>query len=243
MAINENAGFGATINGKHTFKDYGLVISNNDVVGTPEVKTNIIEVPGSSVRIDLTETLTGHAEYGGRTLTFTLGKNLESSMWDEFMRVFYNTYHGQSVKVILDSSPDYYFTGRASVEDFDRTRSLGTFTLTVDADPYRYDLTNSTEDWLWDSFNFETGVIREYSNIAVSSSYSLFVPGSSVPITPTFKVSNITSSAAYVTANSKRYTLNSGNNRLAELSIPTTGCTLTFSGAFTVSVIFQGKSL
>ena len=32
------AGFGAAINGKHTWKDYGLVIGNTDIVGEPSPK-------------------------------------------------------------------------------------------------------------------------------------------------------------------------------------------------------------
>lgn len=32
------AGFGATINGKHTWKDYGLVIGNTDIVSEPSRK-------------------------------------------------------------------------------------------------------------------------------------------------------------------------------------------------------------
>ena len=240
--INKNTGFGATINGLHTYRDFGLVVSNTDVVGTPTVKTNIIDVPGSSVRIDLTETLTGKAEYEGRTLTFTLGKTAKIDAWDTLFRTFLNKFHGSSVKVILDSCPEYYFKGRASVDSFERSRSLGSFTLTVDADPYRYDITTSAEDWLWDSFNFETGIIREYKNISVSSSYTLTVPGSDVPVTPSFTVSGL-SGSGYVTCGSTRYTLKNGTNKFSDLVIPTSGATLRFTGTFTLTVNFQGMSL
>lgn len=240
--INKNAGFGATINGLHTYRDFGLVVSNTDVVGTPAVKTNIIEVPGSSVRIDLTETLTGKPEYEGRTLNFTLGKTANPQSWDSVYREFLNKFHGVHVKVVLDSSPEFYFSGRASVDSFERDRSLGSFTLTVDADAYRYDITTSAEDWLWDSFNFETGIIREYKNIAVSSSYSLTVPGSAVPVTPSFTVSGL-SGTGYVTLGSTKYTLKNGTNKFSDLVIPTVGATLKFTGTFTVTVIFQGMSL
>lgn len=40
------AGFGVAINGKHTWKDYGLVIGNTDIVGEPFPKTNCIESTG-----------------------------------------------------------------------------------------------------------------------------------------------------------------------------------------------------
>ena len=71
MSEYTTAGFGATINGKHTWKDYGLVIGNTDIVSEPSPKTNYIEVPGSSIRIDLTETLTGQVEYEQDSLART----------------------------------------------------------------------------------------------------------------------------------------------------------------------------
>ena len=35
------------------------------------------------------------------------------------------------------------------------------------ADPYKYNVADSTEDWLWDSFDFETGIIDEGTEITV----------------------------------------------------------------------------
>ena len=88
------AGFGAAINGKHTWKDYGLVIGNTDIVGEPSPKTNYIEVPGSSIRIDLTETLTGQVEYESRQLKFSLGKMEREDVWPFFWirsRMYFTT--------------------------------------------------------------------------------------------------------------------------------------------------------
>lgn len=91
------AGFGAAINGKHTWKDYGLVIGNTDIVGEPSPKTNYIEVPGSSIRIDLTETLTGQVEYESRQLKFSLGKMEREDVWPLFYRTLLKTYRERSV--------------------------------------------------------------------------------------------------------------------------------------------------
>ena len=168
------AGFGATINGKHTWKDYGLVIGNTDIVSESSPKTNYIEVPGSSVRIDLTETLTGQVEYESRQLKFSLGKMEREDLWPVFYRTFLKAYQGKEVRVVLDQEPDVYYHGRAEVSGFSRNGRLGTFTLTVDADAYKYELNVSSEDWLWDILNFETGIIRDYRGISVSGSSSKF---------------------------------------------------------------------
>lgn len=41
--MNVNIGFGATINGLHTYKYFGLVIGNTDMVGSPAVKATFAE--------------------------------------------------------------------------------------------------------------------------------------------------------------------------------------------------------
>lgn len=114
--MNQNIGFGATLNGKHTWKNYGLVVSNTDMVGMPKPKTLIVEIPGSSKRLDLTEALTGRCEYEGRTLSFTLGGIGKIESWAGRLRAFLDEIHGKHVKVILDSEPEYYFEGRAEVK-------------------------------------------------------------------------------------------------------------------------------
>lgn len=130
------ARFGAAINGKHTWKDYGLVIGNTDIVGEPSPKTNYIEVPGSSIRIDLTETLTGQVEYESRQLKFSLGKMEREDVWPLFYRTLLKTYQGKEVWVVLDQEPDVFYHGRAEISGFSRSGRLGTFTLTVDADAW-----------------------------------------------------------------------------------------------------------
>ena len=243
--MNELAGYGATINGKHTYKDYGLVINNTSTVEEPSPKTNFVDVPGSSTRLDLTETLTGQVEYNSRSVSFTLGKLLEPSRWPILYRELIYTYQGKEVKVILDDEPEYYYQGRAELSDFSRSQMLGSFKFTVDADAYKYEVYDSTEDWAWDSLNFETAVLREdYSDIEVSSSANKFIEGSLIPVVPVFIVSNLdTTSDAHITYNSKRYVLSEGRNRFAEIKIPTTGQRVYFYGTFTVTIEFRGGSL
>ena len=238
------AGFGATINGKHTWKDYGLVIGNTDIVSEPSPKTNYIEVPGSSIRIDLTETLTGQVEYESRQLKFSLGKMEREDLWPVFYRTFLKAYQGKEVRVVLDQEPDVYYHGRAEVSGFSRYGRLGTFTLTIDADAYKYEINVSSEDWLWDVLNFETGIIRDYRWINVSGSSSKLLEGSGIPVVPAFLVSNLDESVSnYITFNGTRYTLQEGRNRFADLIISAGGGRLYFYGKYTVNIEFRGGSL
>lgn len=217
--MNELVGFGATINGKHTYKDYGLVINNTSTVEAPSPKTNFVDVPGSSTRLDLTETLTGQVEYNSRSVSFTLGKLLEPEKWPALYREFLNAYQGKEVKVILDDEPEYYYQGRAELTDFTRSQMLGSFKFTVNADAYKYEVYDSTEDWPWDTFNFETGVLREdYSDIEVSSSANKFIEGSLIPVVPVFIVSDLDiTSDAHITCNGKQYVLSEEETDLLRL--------------------------
>lgn len=244
MSEYTTAGFGATINGKHTWKDYGLVIGNTDIVSEPSPKTNYIEMPGSSIRIDLTETLTGQVEYESRQLKFSLGKMEREDLWPVFYRTFLRAYQGKEVRVVLDQEPDVYYHGRAEVSGFSRNGRLGTFTLTIDADAYKYEINVSSEDWLWDVLNFETGIIRDYRGISVSGSSSKLLEGSGIPVVPVFYVNNLDESASnYITFNGTRYILQQGRNRFADLVIPVSGGRLYFYGTYTVSIEFRGGSL
>ena len=242
--MNAGIGFGATINGLHTYKDFGLVIGNTDVVGSPAVKTTIIDVPGSSNRIDLTEALTGKPEYESRTLKMELGCLHPISEWANRFSDFMNMYHGKKVQVILDSEPDYCYEGRAEVSGLSRNRTLGTFTMTIDCDAYKHDISDSLGNWLWDSFNFETGEIRDYSAIEVSGSKNMLIHGSKMPVVPVFHVSELSASATnYIRFNSVRYNIVEGRNRFAGLVIPVEGGRVYFYGTYKVDIEFRGGSL
>lgn len=245
--MNVNVGFGATINGKHTWKDYRLVVSNTDVVGMPKPKTLIIDIPGSSKRLDLSEALTGRCEYESRTLIFTLGGIGPIENWAARLTAFVNEIHGRRVQVVLDQEPDYYFEGRAEVKGFDRIRALGKIELEIVCDAYKWEVVSSSADWLWDPFNFETGIIREYKNLKVNNTLVLTIPGSRIPVVPTFILSNVqagtSSPYVYVDEYRKRWNLSTGKNRFAELSIPPEGLRLTLSGTFTLTIDMKGGSL
>ncbi len=241
-----NKSLGATFNGKHTYKDYGLVIGNNNIVSMPKPKILIIEIPGSSTTLDLTESLTGKVEYEARTLTFKLGKNEMPYAWQVKLSEFMADVHGKKVKVILDIEPEFYYTGRCEVLNFSRSQMLGVIEVKVQCDPYKWNVNTSSEDWIWDIFNFENGIVREYKNLEVKDRLTLSVKGSDIPITPSFYVHTRRSGVVgsfYSNFHSKRYELTSGNNRFADLIVPEDGDIFYFQGNFRVSVDFRGGRL
>ena len=131
---------GVQINDEHTLRDWGAAITNSDIISVPEPNLTYLEVPGRNGRLDLSEALTGDVTYANRTIKLALAGNVSVASWVERCKHIFNSYHGRMVKVIFDDDPDHYYQGRASVSDPQRVRNGGQFSLTVDADPFRYDV-------------------------------------------------------------------------------------------------------
>lgn len=228
--------YAATLNGKHTYTDYGLYVTNTNPVEPPEVKAEYIEVPGRNGQIDLTEALTGYTVYNNRQIVLELGGRKRSQDWPGFMSNFLNDLHGKSVKVIFDNDPSYYYQGRATVEsDYEKGNEIARFTLTINAEPYKYSNQSTTEPWLWDPFSFVDGVIRYYNQLQVDGTAQIQVLGSEMPIIPVFTVS----AAMQVEFSGKTYDLAAGNNKIYDIVLMNQTYTLTFTGTGTVSISYK----
>ena len=232
--------YAATLNGKHTYTDYGLYITNNDPVEPPEVKAKYIEVPGRNGQIDLTEALTGYTVYNNRQIVLELGGRKRSQDWPGFMSSFLNDLHGKAVKVVFDNDPSYYYQGRATVEsDYEKGNEIARFTLIINAEPYKYSNQSTTEPWLWDPFSFVDGVIRYYNQIQVDGTAQIRVIGSEMPVIPIFTAS----AAMQIQFDGKTYDLTAGNNKIYDIVLMNQAYTLTFTGTGTVSINYKAGRL
>ena len=57
--------------GKDTYTEYGLLLASKSIA-LPEVRTNMIDVPGRDGLLDASEVLTGEVTYKNRTITLKL---------------------------------------------------------------------------------------------------------------------------------------------------------------------------
>lgn len=226
----------ATLNGKHTFYDYGLYVTNTNPVAPPEAKTQYVDVPGRNGEIDLTEALTGYTIYKNRIITLDLGGRKKKELWPSFMSDFLNEIHGKTVKVVFDDNPEYYYVGRAKVNDnFQRGNEVARFTVTIIAEPYKYSVLDSMDPWLWDPFSFVDGTIQSYSNLVVSGQLDARIIGSEMPVIPQFIVSN----SMQVVFNGKTYSLAAGTNKIYDIVLLNKEYDITFIGNGTVSVSYR----
>lgn len=137
---------GITFGAFHSYRDLNLILTSGVKIGTPEVKTEEVEVLGSDGTIDYTEYF-GEIFYKNRSLTFLF--TIKAKTPEDIDQVYKDVCkksHGKKVEIVLDWDTDYYFKGRITVGELTHQKRIGTFTITCDCEPYRYknDVTVST---------------------------------------------------------------------------------------------------
>lgn len=220
-----------------TYDDWGLKLRHL-IVGMPEAKTNSADIPGADGVLDLTEAM-GPVRYKNRELQMVFDVPGTPDKWHNITSMIANHLHGQRLKVILDTDPYYYYIGRLSLDSGKSNYLINQITISGDMDPYKYELQSSMEDWLWDPFNFRTGIIRNYKNLNVSGSRTVNIIGRRKPIVPTI----ITNAAMAVTYLGKRYELQAGEQKVYGIMITEGANYLVFSGEGTVSIDYRGGIL
>lgn len=222
----------------NTYADFRLLIQEL-TIPKAEIKEEIEEIPGSSDILDYTETLAGDVNYNRRTIPIEL-KGIKNRK--EYLNIhskFQNLIHGKKVKMIFSQEPNFYWIGRVSVGDVNPLDFVRTISLEVTVDPYKYDLQSSADDWLWDPFSFENGIINECKDLAVSGTLDVTIYGRRKHVIPKI----ICDSEMTVTFNNTTYNLSSGTNEVLDIEIIEGENVLTFVGNGTVSIDYRGGSL
>lgn len=231
---------GVQIGKKHTLKDWNLGWTAI-TLGFPEAKTYEQDIPGADGTLDLTESMTnGDVKYKNRSISLEFEVPDEDFFhWSPMISKIANYLVGQRFQIILDNDPGYYYIGRLSMDVEKTDRENSKLVLSGEVDPYKYERYSSLEDWTWDTFNFETGIIREYKNIEVNGTYNLHIYGLRKKIVPLF----ICSTAMQVTFNGKTYNLQEGKSKVFDIWLGDGNNILTFTGTGNVSVDYRGGSL
>ena len=228
---------------KNTWDDWHLIPSSRPVFNPAEVKTQYVDLPGGNGQIDLTESLTGYPVYKNRTgsIEFYVENGHES--WDVLYSKIANYLHGRTLTAYLEDDSGFFYEGRFDINEWKSDKWWSIITINYNVYPYKKERFGSLDDWLWDPFDFETGIIREYKDLTVNGSLSLEIIGTNEPISPIITVTKGDSNDFIVSASGHSYELQNGTNYLPELVIKDKNVTLNFSGNGTVSVNYRGGSL
>mgnify|MGYP007055152142 FL=1 len=125
--------------GKDTYTEYGLLLASKSI-SLPEVRTNMIDVPGRDGLLDASEVLTGEVTYKNRTIILNLTgvDTVSGKKWPATISDFCNKVHGKRVKVTFPEDTAHYYSGRCSVGEVGLVKMMQTIPVTVNCDPWKY---------------------------------------------------------------------------------------------------------
>lgn len=170
-----------TFGDKNTWDDWRLIPISRPVFNPPTQKIKTIEVPGGDGVIDLSQALSGYPVYQNRTGSFEFivpngfepweaGK-IEKQSWVMTYSDIMDYLHGQTMRAILEDDPEYFYEGRFNVNSWKSEKDWSRIVIDYSVGPYKWSVLSSIDDWLWDPFNFQNGVIRSafFKNISVTT--------------------------------------------------------------------------
>lgn len=245
-----------TFGDKNTWDDWKILPTERPVFAPPKPKTTYIDIPGGNGTLDLSESLTGYPVYENRTGSFKFRVMNDYVPWYERYSEIMNYLHGRVMNAVLADEPNYFYNGRFTVDNWESGNTWSIITIGYNVNPYKWVLSSSTEPWIWDSFNFSTGIITDttFTDIYINSP-SVWIDKSfksdffgTVPISPTIIVSNSSNlNVRYVNEYlgiDSTIVLSDGNNKIPDfIFYGLNSYTLKFKGVGTVSIDFRKGTL
>lgn len=223
---------------KHTENDWNLIRTSKDI-GFPPPKRETVDISGMDGMLDFSTSLTNDIKYDNRKLGFEFFIDTTYDKWYALISEIANYLHGKKLKIILDDDQSFYYIGTAEINKFKTNRNIGTIVIECDVEPYKYDLTSSDEDWLWDPFDFETGIINETRDLVVDGELEVSVLGRRQKVVPKFVCEN----PLQLIFNEQTYNLPAGGSYSPDIEICEGENILKFIGNGTVTIEYIGGSL
>ena len=220
-----------------SYEDWGLKLETIRL-SFPEAKTDQIDIPGANGVIDLTE-VNGQVCYKNRTMTLTFSLDDDYAKWHLLSSRIAKELHGKMIKCILPDDPNYYYEGRFSIDSKKTNDVITDIVITGDVHPFKMDVYSSSEEWLWDPFSFEDGIIRSYHDIEISGTTPVSVIGSEMPVVPKF----ICSTDMDLEFNSSVFHLSAGETTDYDIILSEGENQLIFTGHGTVTIEYRGGIL
>lgn len=191
---------GARIGSYHTLNDWGLLMKvGSPKISNAETEEYLINVPGSDTMLNLTRALDGRPHYKKRTITMELKCIAPKKKWPAIYSKIANALQGKWMQCKFDNDPAWYWEGLWSVSCA-RAGLYCTFTITGTCNPFKYSVYDGSSSWLWDTFNFEEDIARDYTDIQLAENEATTVTIIGAPRTAAiyFKRSEDTADIAVV---------------------------------------------
>ena len=225
---------GVSFGGVHSYERFGMFLLQESRITSPEAKTNYVDVPGADGALDLSEAVSGRPVYKMRTLNLVFASKDRSNTQLQRFSQMLNELHGKSTDIILDTDKSYFYTGRVSVGDLDAHSGYMTVPVKCTVYPYKHSIVKSDEGWLWDTLNFENGIIGE-TVYTVDGTLNVTVQNGKEPVSPALTFS----AATTMTFKGSTYAFGSGTFSRPEIILDAGDNVMTFKGTGTVRISFR----
>ena len=177
---------------KHSWEDWGLVPTSLPVVSMPSVNTNMLEIPGMSGKLDLTDVPLGYPTYSTRngSWTFYVAHDITGLTWEQTYAMISSYLHGRRRKCILLDDRSYYYIGRFSIKS---DKLCSQITINYELDPFKWMRWSTCDDWPWNPFDFIYGEITQdyFKDINVAQTFHDVWTQNEIgaaPVIPTFTI-------------------------------------------------------
>lgn len=187
------------ISGKNTYDEWGLVPTSRPLVNPPSVKTQYYKNPGGNGELDYTTILTGRPLYEMRKGSWEFWVCPENE-WANVYTSLLKYIHGKKHQVILEDDPDFFYTGRLSINAWKSDKHNSLVTIDYILSPYKESI-NENQDWLWDEHFDRPIEIRTIKLLTTNVAHDVKTPGiinsGNNIIVPTINVSFESPNAKY----------------------------------------------
>ncbi len=120
----------------HSFNDLSLILTRKEL-GSPQIKSKIVNVDGAHSHIDYTEYF-GEVKYDNMKHIFEFNSIIPQAQFLAQFSEVKNKLHGRMLKIVLDEEPDYFYLGRLTVSSFTNDKNIGVISIECDCKPWKY---------------------------------------------------------------------------------------------------------
>lgn len=205
----------------HSYDDLRLILSKKEM-GSPTVKAQKLDIPGADGTLDLTDFF-GEPKYEDVTHRFDFSTAYPQEEFITQFSTIKNKIHGRKLRVILDDDPLFFWVGRCHVSGFTSEKGIGTVSVEVDCEPYKYKLDHT---------------VMAY---AVNGTQTINLTNARKRAVPEVQVFTDTSITVDFRGNS--WTLGKGNYTLPELELTAGDNPVTVTGTGTITFVWQEGEL
>ena len=202
------------------FYDWNIVLTKAEIP-PPEPKSLTVEIQGADGEIDLSEVLTNDIKYNNREIKLTF-EVLNDAEYYEITKDIAKYLHGKRITFTLTHDDDYYYTGRAYINSWECVKRKGTIVITINADPYKYEIMEHI---------YTVRLSNETKEVVLINGRKHICPTLDVTGTVTLVL------------NDNEYTLSSGKQQLLPFILQENENIVKFKGTGTVTITFRRGDL